>query len=71
MDVARKAEWKMKDADGVVILRVAYEIQEPVSRQLTDFAEDLGMELDLDSVVQGETPGKPLQTSLGLVMLSA
>jgi hypothetical protein len=38
MDVARKAEWKMKDADGVVILRVAYgcSLQLGIQRRVGD-----------------------------------
>jgi hypothetical protein len=68
--VARNAERKMKDADGVVRLPVAYEAQEPVSRQLIEFANELGMDIDSVNIASDDlTTDKPLQTSFGLVML--
>lgn len=71
MKAAMSAEWKMKNDGGDVILPVAFEIQEPVTRQLTEFAEELGLEIDLGNIGRNGKLSKPLETSFGLVVLCA
>jgi hypothetical protein len=73
IDAARNVEWKMKDDEGNVKLPVAYEIHEPVSEELMAFASELGMDSDLDagSLFGPKPDHATLQTSFGLVRLSA
>jgi hypothetical protein len=73
IDAARNVEWKMKDDEGNVKFPVAYEIHEPVSEELMAFASELGMDSDLDAgSLCGHKPDHAtLQTSFGLVRLSA
>jgi hypothetical protein len=73
MGAARKAEWKMKDEEGNVKLLVSHEIHEPVSQQLMDFVDGLGMDSDFDGAesLGVKADQNTLQTSFGLVRLSA
>jgi hypothetical protein len=68
---ARKAAWKMLDTESNVILPVAFEVHEPVEKELFRYAESLG----LKDVPQSASTVPPtdematLKTSFGAVRL--
>jgi hypothetical protein len=68
---ARKAELRIRDGEGKVLWPVAYEVHEPLTAELHQFAIELGIDCDAESVTS--EPGKPpatLQTSFGDVWLA-